>query len=130
MIAVDASAMVEALVGRDSDDDLLTALAGDIDAPHLLDVEVLSVLRGLVLGGSRDPVDAVRCPAGLLRVHHHQARAEPLAERIWQLRHQFTAYDASYLALAEALQVPLVTCDAKLASRGHSAEIHLVPRTN
>ena len=51
MIVIDASAMVEALVGRDADEELLQALSGDLDAPHLLDVEVLSVLRGLLFGG-------------------------------------------------------------------------------
>jgi predicted nucleic acid-binding protein len=54
---------------------------------------------------------------------------EPLADRIWQLRHQFTSYDASYLALAEALQAPLYTCDAKLDTRGHNAEVHLLAPT-
>jgi predicted nucleic acid-binding protein len=51
VIVVDASAMVEALVGRNAEDELLDALRGDVHAPHLLDVEVLSVLRGLSLGG-------------------------------------------------------------------------------
>ena len=51
MIVLDASAMVEALVGRAPDEELLNALNGDVDAPHLLDVEVLSVLRGLLRGG-------------------------------------------------------------------------------
>jgi predicted nucleic acid-binding protein len=130
VIVVDASAMVEALVGRDAEDDLLAALAGDIDAPHLVDIEVLSVLRGLVLGGKLDPVDAVRSRRDYFAFTITRHETEPLAERIWQLRHQFTAYAASYLALAEALKVPLITCDAKLATRGHSAEIHLVPRTH
>ncbi|WP_454293653.1 hypothetical protein [Salana multivorans] len=49
MIVIDASAMVEALVGRDADDSLLTAVAGQLAAPHLLDAEVLSVLRGLTM---------------------------------------------------------------------------------
>lgn len=130
MIVVDASAMVEALVGRDADADLLDALAGDIAAPHLLDVEVLSVLRGLVLGGKLDLDEAVQAREdhfGFAITRHETA---PLAERIWELRHQFTSYDASYLALAEALQAPLLTCDAKLASSGHTADIHLVPRTH
>ncbi len=130
MIVVDASAMVEALVGRSADADLLDALSGDIDAPHLLDVEVLSVLRGLVLGGKLDPDEAVRARQDhfAFAITRHETAA--LAERIWQLRHQFTSYDASYLALAEALHAPLLTCDAKLASRGHNAEIHLVPQTH
>lgn len=129
MIVVDASAMVEALVGRDADAELLDALASDIDAPHLLDGEVQSVLRGLVVGGKLKLGGAVQARQdyfGLAITRHETA---PLAERIWDLRHQFTSYDASYLALAEALQAPLLTCDAKLATRGHSAEVHLLPRT-
>ncbi len=47
---------------------------------------------------------------------------EPLAERIWQVRRQFTTDDASYIALAEALSAPLFTCDAELAAPGHAAE--------
>ncbi len=47
----------------------------------------------------------------------------PLADRIWQLRHQYTSYDAAYLALAEALEAPLYTCDAKLDSGGHHAKV-------
>ena len=129
-MVVDASAMVEALVGRDADADLLDALAGDLDAPHLLDVEVLSVLRGLVLGGKLDPSDAVRAREDHFAFTITRHETAPLAERLWELRHQFTAYAASYLALAEALQTPLVTCDAKLATKGHNADIHLVPRTH
>ncbi len=130
MIVVDASAMVEALVGRDAEPELLDALAGDLEAPHLLDVEVVSALRGLELGGKL--AQAVAAQAR----HDHFAFAitrhdlEPLAERIWQLRHQFTTYDASYLALAEALAAPLFTCDAKLATPGHAAEVRVVSRTH
>ncbi|HOA28179.1 MAG TPA: type II toxin-antitoxin system VapC family toxin, partial [Arachnia sp.] len=54
----------------------------------------------------------------------------PLAARVWQLRHQFTSYDASYLALAEALDVPLHTCDAKLATNGHRAVVQVMGRSN
>lgn len=122
--------MVEALVGRDADSDLLGALAGDIDAPHLLDVEVLSVLRGLVLGGRLSAEEAVQAREDHFAFVITRHEIAPLAGRIWELRHQFTSYDASYLALAEALQAPLVTCDAKLATSGHNAEIHLIPRSH
>ena len=130
MIIIDASAMVEALVGRESDEELLNALSGDVDAPHLLDVEVLSVLRGLLLGGKLAPeeADQARLDHFAFTITRHETA--PLAERMWQLRHQFTSYDANYLALAEALQAPLYTCDAKLATRGHNAQIHLVPQTH
>lgn len=129
-MVVDASAMVEALVGRDADADLLDALAGDIDAPHLLDVEVLSVLRALVLGGKLDANNAVRAREDHFAFTITRHETAPLAERIWELRHQFASYDASYLALAEALRTPILTCDAKLAAKGHNADIHLVPRTH
>ena len=129
MIIVDASAMVEALVGRAPDEELLHALSGDVDAPHLLDVEVLSVLRGLLLGGKLDALAAEQARLDHFAFTTTRHETAPLSERIWQLRHQFTSYDASYLSLAEALQAPLYTCDAKLATRGHNAQVHLFPLT-
>ena len=127
MIVVDASAMVEALVGRDVDTELLDALAGEVAAPHLLDVEVLSVLRGLALGGKLPPdaAEAARRDHFAFAITRHEAG--PLADRIWQLRHRCTSYDAAYLALAEGLDVPLYTCDAKLAEGGHHAQVRVVP---
>ncbi len=129
MIVLDASAMVEALVGREADADLLDELAGEINAPHLLDVEVLSVLRGLTLAGKLSPDDAKRAMRDHFAFTITRHETGLLADRIWQLRHQFTTYDASYLALAEALQVPLITCDAKLATPGHAADIRVFPRS-
>jgi len=130
MIVVDASATVESLVGREADAELLDALAGDIEAPCLLDVEVLSVLRGLLLGGKLKPgaaEDARRDHFSLAITRHE---VQPMADRIWELRHQFTSYDACYLALAETLDAPLYTCDAKLTGRGHHAEVQVFPRTH
>jgi predicted nucleic acid-binding protein len=129
VIVVDASAMVEALVGRDPDAELLQALSGDIDAPHLLDVEVLSALRGLVLGRRLDAevAEVARLDHFAFSINRHDAA--PLADRIWALRHHFTSYDACYLALAEVLDAPLYTCDAKLAASGHEAEVRVLPRT-
>jgi predicted nucleic acid-binding protein len=53
-----------------------------------------------------------------------------LADRVWQLRHNHTTYDACYLALAEALDAPLYTCDRKLHTDGHNAEVLVLPRTH
>ena len=125
MIVIHASAMVEALVGRDVDDDLLEALSGQVAAPHVLDVEVLSVLRGLVLGGKLDETLAQQARVDHFELLIDRHDAAPLAERIWSLRHQYTCYDAAYLALAEALDAPLHTCDTTLDSGGHHVAVHV-----
>jgi len=129
VIVMDASGMVEALVGRDVDPELLNRLAGDVAVPHLLDIEVLSALRGLVLGGAlaAHVAESALSDYWALTLRRHESA--PLAERIWQLRHQFTSYDACYLALAEGLDAPLLTCDAKLAAGGHTARVEVFPRT-
>ncbi len=129
-MVVDASAMVEALIGRDADPRLLDALAGDLDAPHLLDVEVLSVLRGLELGRKTTPAFADQARQDYVAFTITRHDLEPLSGRIWQLRHQLTAYDASYVALAEGLGAPLLTCDTKLPAGGHSADITVFARTH
>lgn len=130
MIVIDASAMVEALVGRTPHAELLGALGGALSAPHVLDVEVVSVLRGLLLGGkiTWEVADEARRDHFAFAIERHEL--EPLVERVWTLRHQFTTYDASYLALAEALECPLYTCDSKLAASGHRADVLLLPRTH
>jgi predicted nucleic acid-binding protein len=119
--------MVEALVGQDPDPKLLEALSGDVDAPHLLDVEVLSALRGLVLGGRLDAnlAEVARVDHFALSINRHDTA--PFAHRIWTLRHRFTTYDACYLALAEVLAAPLFTYDAKLAAGGHEADVRVLP---
>ena len=126
MIVLDASAVVEALVGREVDSRLLDALSEELAAPHLLDVEVLSALRGLELGRRLAPGAAAEALAdyGALSVHRFDHTA--LAERVWGLRHRLTAYDATYVALAEGLDATLVTCDAKLAAPGHDARVQVV----
>lgn len=129
MIVVDASAMIEALVGRDADPELLDQLAGEVAAPHLLDVEVLSGLRGLVTGGSLALASAEQARADFAQLTVVRVATGPLADRMWELRHQYTAYDACYLSLAEGLGAPLVTCDRKLCAPGHRAEVLVYPRS-
>ena len=117
MLVVDASAVVTVLAGWPRDAKLTRRLlsADELRAPHLIDIEVLHALRSLVARGELTPdraQDARTDFADLLLVRHPHA---PLADRIWALRHNLTAYDAAYVALAEALGTPLVTCDSRLA---------------
>lgn len=129
MIVIDSSAMVEALVGRDADDELLDVLQTSVHAPHLLDVEVLSALRGLTLGGKLELEAAEQARTDYFALTIARYELLGLADRAWELRHSYTTYDACYLALAEALGAPLYTCDRKLASSEHAAEILVLPRT-
>ena len=98
-----------------------------IHAPHLLDIEVTQVLRRLV---QRKEITIVRARQALddfvqLLVERHEHQS--LLPRVWQLRDSLSAYDGAYVALAEALGAPLLTCDAKLAgAHGHHATIELV----
>ncbi|MFX0537793.1 type II toxin-antitoxin system VapC family toxin [Ornithinimicrobium sp. Y1847] len=129
MIIVDASAIVEALVGCEVAEELLEALGGVVHAPHLLDVEVLSALRGLSLSRKLDPDVAEDARRDHFDFTIERHKVAPLADRIWQLRHHYTSYDATYLALAEALDAPLYTCDAKLDAGGHGAAVRVIQRS-
>ena len=128
MLVVDSSAIVHRLVARPLDPRLVTRIGedGDLHAPHLIDVEVLHVLRRHVrVGGlSEDRAADARFDFADLAIQRHGH--EHLRDRIWALRHNLTAYDAAFVALAGVLDVPLVTCDARLAATsGHAAEIEL-----
>jgi predicted nucleic acid-binding protein len=128
VLVVDTSAVIEALVGRPADQRLLRRLSadGDLHAPHLLDVELLHALRGLVVAGqlAEDRAADARADfADLVIVRYGHGF---LADRIWELRHNLTAYDAAFVALSEALNAPLVTCDGRLAGApGHRARVEL-----
>lgn len=118
--------MVEALIAADPAPGLVDLLAGDVYAPHLLDVEVASVLRGLNIAGKLSDTAAGTAHTDFAALTINRYAFAPLAARAWQLRHRFTTYDASYLALAEALRAPLVTCDRTLAAPGHQANVVLI----
>lgn len=118
MIVIDASVLATALADDDQDGDLARArlrLNPDLHAPHLLDAEVLSALRGQVLGGSLDSRRAGQAVADLVALPIARYPHAPFAPRVWELRESVTAYDALYVALAEQLDAPLLTADAPLA---------------
>jgi predicted nucleic acid-binding protein len=127
VLVVDSSAVLGALIAHDRPG-LSERLAedGDLHAPHLIDIEVLHALRRL---NALDRLTDDRAAdartdfreLALIRYPHFE-----LSDRIWQLRHNLTAYDAAFVALAEALEVPLVTCDRALTTApGHSARVEL-----
>lgn len=128
MLVVDASALLDALVGVDPAAGLIERLADDADlhVPHLVDIEVLHALRRLTVHGdlSDDRASDVRTDlANLALVRYPHVG---LSDRIWELRHNLTAYDAAYIALAETLEVPLVTCDRRLSEApGNTAQVEL-----
>lgn len=99
---------------------------GDFHAPHLIDVEVLHSLRRLVQREElADHVaEEAREAFGALSIVRYPHTE--LLDRMWELRHNLTPYDAAFVALAEVLDVPLVTKDGRLArSAGHGATIEL-----
>ncbi|MGH3091999.1 MAG: type II toxin-antitoxin system VapC family toxin [Gaiellaceae bacterium] len=127
MIVLDASAGVDFLLRRGAKGDWAAAWirrAEVVHAPHLVDLEVVSVMRKLLLAGevsARRAREALDDFAQLAIVRY---AALPFASRVWELRGRLTPYDAAYVALAEALELRLVTTDERLArAGGHRAEI-------
>lgn len=93
-------------------------------APHLLDVEVVGVLRRQVAFGTLEERRAIVALAHLATLRVMRFEHLPLVPRVWELRESVTASDAFFVALAEEAAVPLVTTDRRLArSHGHRAEI-------
>ncbi len=127
MIVLDASVVVELLTNGPLADTLRRDLAGRNDsfiAPHLLDVEAVSAIRSLVSGRRVDSHRIGQVLTELAMLPAQRYPHAPLLGRIWELRHNFTAYDAAYIALAEATNSILYTSDEKL-SRGHRARVAL-----
>jgi predicted nucleic acid-binding protein len=118
VIVVDASAALELLLNRRAAGALRERLfrpRESLHAPHLLDVEVLHVLRRYNLTGEMNDARADEAIRNYLALPIERYSHELLAPRIWQLRSNLTAYDAAYVALAELLDAPLLTTDARLA---------------
>lgn len=130
MIVVDASALLEFLLQTSLGTRVEARLfRGDDEfhAPHLVDVEVTQGLRRLVRTGEVSAARAAEAIADLASLDLHRHPHLDLLTRAWQLRDNVTAYDAMYVALGEALDAPVVTCDQPLAkSPGHRARIEVV----
>jgi predicted nucleic acid-binding protein len=130
MIVLDASAVVELLLdtvaGRRVS--ILIEDAGTaLHVPHLLDVEVLSVVRRFVREDVIEEEDAEQAVQDLLALDLQRHSHEGLLERAWAVRKNVTAYDAMYVSLAEALGATLVTCDARLGrASGVNARVEVV----
>lgn len=88
---------------------------GDVHLPHLAVVETASVLRRALLQHRVTSARAVMALDDLERFDAVRHPHDPYLRRVWQLRDNVSAYDAVYVALAEALDAPLITCDARLA---------------
>jgi predicted nucleic acid-binding protein len=127
VIVLDASAVVELITNGPAADSLGRELAlrnEPLIVPHLLDVEVASVLRRLAAKQRIDSYRSQQFLADLAALPARRFSHIPLLSRIWELRHNFTCYDATYIALAEETDSTLYTCDNKL-SRGHRAQVKL-----
>lgn len=128
MLVVDSSAVLAALVARPPVAGLADRLSEDheLHAPHLIDVEVLHALRRLVAGGTLSADRAADALSDFDQLSIVRYPHQPLMSRMWDLRHNLSAYDAAFVSLAEALGSVLVTCDSRLAgSPGHRARIEL-----
>jgi predicted nucleic acid-binding protein len=105
----------------------LFARGETLHAPHLIDLEIAQVLRGYWRSGEIDETRGREALSDLDDLALTRYPHDLLLPRIWELRANTTAYDAAYLSLAEALAIPLVTCDRALrAAPWHRADVELV----
>jgi predicted nucleic acid-binding protein len=118
MIVLDASALVELLLGTEMGRSVATRIADpaiSLHVPHLADVEVAQTLRRYVREGGLDAASGAEAIDDLSALDLQRHSHEPLLGRVWALRQNLTAYDAVYVALAEALDAKLLTCDSRVA---------------
>lgn len=126
-VVVDTSVVLFVLLEGRKDEVLRRRLSEPrtLHAPHLIDYEFGNALRGLRLGGriTEGLANEVRADFAELRIERHPGATT--SERAWKLRKHFTAYDAAYIALAELLDCPLLTGNAKLRG-AHRANVEVV----
>jgi predicted nucleic acid-binding protein len=130
LIVVDASAILEVLLrtpAAEAIEERIFAPETTIHAPHLIDLEIAQVLRRYVRSSQLKPERGSQALQDLQAFPLNRYPHEPFLARIWELRHNVTAYDAAYLALAETLPAPLVTRDTRLlAIDGISTVIEVI----
>lgn len=118
MIVVDASVVVEFLFAGVECDEVARRIvdpAHEVAAPHLLDTEVANVVRRRALAAEISHERGLRAIHDLAALNVVRWPHDLLLTRIWGLRHNLTAYDAAYVALAEVLDAELLTCDRSIA---------------
>lgn len=127
---VDASVMVDALTSSGERAEVAISALSDFDhlvAPHLLDLECASVWARLVRRRQLSAQAAAGCAATLAGAPIDRLPTWPLSLRLWELTGSLTSYDAAYVVLAEALEIPLLTGDRRLArTRGSRCEVRIV----
>ena len=118
MIVIDASVLFEVVADTPGSEPIRERLAGDPDhaAPHLIDVEVFGVIRREWLRGTLDATAAAQAVTDVREWPGERYGHRQLLERAWELRDTIRGWDAVYVALAEALEVPLLTTDGRLAT--------------
>jgi predicted nucleic acid-binding protein len=130
VIVLDASAVIEWLLWTSRGiriDQHLFSKPVTLHAPHLLDVEVAQVLRRYARDGIITVQRGQEALEDLGDLSLYRYPHDFLMQRVWELRPNLTAYDAVYVALAEVVNAPLVTCDAKIASApGHRAFVEVI----
>lgn len=129
MIVIDASAVVDYVLWIGAAERIAQRISrpGEaIHAPYLLDIEVAHALRRYALRGALSPARGAEAVSDLVELRVRRYPHLPLLPRIWDLRDNLSSFDAAYVALAEALDAPLVTSDAALArAPGHDARIEV-----
>jgi predicted nucleic acid-binding protein len=129
VIVVDASAILELFLRTPAAAAVERRLLGGretLHAPHLLDVEVAHVLRRYAFAGDMSAEQGREALDDLENLSLRRYPHGVLLPRMWELRAKLTAYDAVYIALAEALDAPLLTRDRRLAgAAGHRAKVEM-----
>ena len=126
MIVLDASAAIEWLLQTSAGlqiEKRIYSRNESLYSPHLLDVEVADVLRRFVLAGRISSIRGDDALRDLLSLRITRYPHDILLYRIWQHRQNLSAYDAAYIALAEDLGAPLITCDRRLSSASRHAAV-------